>query len=100
MRALLPISHSPEWEVEPRRKLFLRQIQPCAQRPHSRHAASARELRLGRGRSIGVRNSGTMARLFAHGVEGAPICLWRLLRIELKSRDTFFFHVAPLLWRI
>ena len=54
MRALLPISHGSKWEVEPRRKLFLRQIQPRAQRPYRRHAASARELRLGRGRRIGV----------------------------------------------
>jgi len=42
MRALLPISHSSEWQVEPRRKLFLRRIQPWAQRPYGRHAARAR----------------------------------------------------------
>jgi addiction module HigA family antidote len=33
MRALLPISHGPEREVEPRRELFLRQVQLLAQRP-------------------------------------------------------------------
>jgi hypothetical protein len=96
MRALLPISHSPEREVEPRRKLFLRQIQPLAQRPHSWHTASTRKLSLGRWRSIRVRNSDSMTLLVAHCVEGTPICLWRLLRIELKSRDTSFFHAAPL----
>jgi hypothetical protein len=41
-----------------------------------------------------------MTLVVAHGVEGAPTCLWRLLRIELKSRDTSFFHAAPLLLRI
>jgi len=35
-----------------------------------------------------------MTLLFAQGVEGAPITFWRLLRIELKSRDTSFFHAA------
>jgi hypothetical protein len=32
-----------------------------------------------------------MALLLAHGVEGAPIGLRRLPRIEPKSRDTSFF---------
>src|SRR5258708_17339525 len=59
MCALLPISHSPEWEVKPHRKLLLRQIQLLAQRPHGRHTASTRELGLGRWRSIRVRNSGS-----------------------------------------
>src|SRR5467141_983378 len=87
MRALLPISHSPEREVKPRRKFFLRQIQLLAQRPHGQHTASTRELRLGRWRSIWVRSSGSMTFRVAHGVEGAPICLWRLLRIELTAVD-------------
>jgi hypothetical protein len=63
MRPLLPISHSPEREVEPRRKLFRRQLQLLAQRPHSRHTSSTRKLRLGRWRSIRVRNSGSMTLL-------------------------------------
>jgi hypothetical protein len=41
-----------------------------------------------------------MALLLAHSVEGAPIGLRRLLRVELKSRDIPFFHAAPLLLRI
>src|ERR1700730_779138 len=100
MRALLPISHSPEREVEPRCELFLRQVQLLAQRTHSRHTPSTRKLRLGRWRRIRVRNSGATALLFAHGVEGAPIGLRGLLRIELKSRDTSFFHAAPPLSRM
>src|SRR5258708_13899720 len=94
MCALLPTSHSPEREVKPRRKLLLRQIQLLAQRPHGRHTASTRELGLGRWRSIRVRNSGSMTFLVAHGIEGPPICLWRLLRSEPKSRYTSFFHAA------
>src|ERR1700733_600434 len=97
MRALLPISHSPEWEVEPRRELFLRQIQLLAQRAHRRHAAHTRKLRLGCWRRIGVRNSGSVALLFAHCVEGTPVGLRRLPRIELKPRDISFFHAVPLL---
>jgi hypothetical protein len=38
-----------------------------------------------------------MALLVAHGIEVAPIRLRRFLRIELKARDTSFFHAAPLL---
>jgi hypothetical protein len=94
MGALLPISDSPEREVEPGRKLLLRQIQPLAQCPHSRHAASTRKLRLGGWRGIRVRNGGSMTLFVAHGVEGPPICLGRPLRTELKSRDTSFFHAA------
>jgi MFS family permease len=52
--ALLPVSHGPEREVEPRRKLFLRQVQLLAERADSRHTTSARELRLGRWHSIWV----------------------------------------------
>src|SRR5882757_1628968 len=100
VRALLPISHGTEREVETRRKLFLRQVQLLAQRAHSRHATSAGKLRFRCRQSIWIRNGGTMTRLFAHRVEGAPIALWRLLRVELKSRDTSSFHAVPLLWRI
>src|SRR5262249_55933451 len=96
VRALLPISHSPKRKVEPRRELFLRQIQLLTPRAHTRNTSSTRKLRLGRGRSVRVRSSGSMALVFHHGVEGAPIAFWRLLRIEPKSRDTFFFHAAPL----
>src|SRR5258708_28149267 len=99
MCALLPISHSPEREVKPRRKLLLRQIQLLAQRPHGRHTTSTRELGLGRWRSIRVRNSGSMTFLVAHRVGRTPICLLRLLRIELKSHDTSLFHAPPLLLR-
>jgi hypothetical protein len=35
-----------------------------------------------------------MALFLAHGVEGAPIGLRRLLRIEPKSRDVSFFHAG------
>jgi uncharacterized protein with HEPN domain len=48
VRALLPISRGPEREVQPRCKLFLREVQLLAQRANSRHVASTRELRLGR----------------------------------------------------
>ena len=91
VRALLPIADGPQRKVKPRRELFLRQVELLAQRAYGRHAASAGKLCVGCRRSIRVRKRGLMTLLFSHGIEGAPIAFWRLLRIELKSRDTSFF---------
>src|SRR5271165_4679653 len=100
VRALLPVPDSPQRQVKPRRELFLRQVHLLAQRADSRNTTSARKLCFGGWRSVQIRKHGLMTLLLSHGVEGAPIAFWRLLRLKLKSRDTSFFHAAPLLWRI
>src|ERR1700722_6353601 len=100
MRALLPIPHGAKRKVKPGRELFLCKAQLLAQRAHRRDTARASKRCLRRRRSVGVRERGAMTLVLAHGVESAPIRLWRLLRSELKSRDIFSFHAAPLLLQI
>src|SRR6266567_2129711 len=94
MGALLPISDRAEREMEPRSELLLREVQLLAQGAHSRHATSACKLRRGRRRTAGVGERSPMALLLAHGIESTPVGLGRPLRIELKFRDTSFFHAA------
>src|SRR5712691_6618185 len=54
MRALFPISDSPEREMKPGREFLLRQVQLLAQRADSRHTAGTCKLRLARGRTVGI----------------------------------------------
>lgn len=88
---LLPISNRSERQVEARGEFFLRQIELLTQSAHAGHASRTCKLGVRRRRSILVRYSGAMALLFAHSVEGTPIRIRWLLRIELKLRDISFF---------
>src|ERR1700730_3684203 len=94
MGALLPIAHGPKREMKPRREFLLCQLQFLAQSGHRRHAARTSELSLAGWRTIRIGQRGAVALRLAHRIEGAPIALRRLLRIESKARNISFFHEA------
>src|SRR5437763_16248151 len=97
MRALFPVSNCSQGKMEPRRELLLGELQLFSQSTDGRHTMCLCKLRRSSWRTVPIMHGGLMAILFAHGIEGTPIRLRELLRVQSIFRDISFFHAALLL---